>query len=340
MSEVIRVVDLSEWTGPVPVENARRMREEWNVEGVILQAWGSGHIPGRRNEYFHQAVTAFRAAGITNIDPYVWPPSEWRLALNWIGDYRRFMSGALYLDVEAGAGVTDDIISGVRAAGWEPRIYASPSSWSAIMGNTTRYAHLKLWLARYLLRFQRPDGYYRPGFNVVFPQEALGVAAVGGWGIEDLVGWQTTGTSPNFCGESVDCSVFHLSAFQQEEEDDMASTFDSIMIGLDGKPRLFQVLKADLTWGEPGPLTYRAYTLLSSLGLVRDRAQEARDARLAALKTLVEGVQSGGAAALAELDKRLDTVENVAHEREAEVPNAAWLGALSSHASDPDAHHE
>ncbi len=224
MSDNIRVVDLSEWTGPVPVQNARRMVDEYNIEGVILQAWGSGHIPGRRNEYFHQTVDAFREVGITNIDPYIWPPYEWRQALDWIGRYRPHMSGAVYLDVEAGAGVDDDIISGVRAAGWEPRIYASPHSWRTIMDNTTRYAHLKLWLARYLLRFQLSDGYYTPGFDgVVFPTLAFD-RNVGGWLTKDLVGWQTTGTVPNFCGESVDCSIFHRDAFkQEEEEDDMVS---------------------------------------------------------------------------------------------------------------------
>ena len=219
MSEqTIRVIDLSEWTGPVPVENARRMAEEYNIEGVILQAWGGGGVPGRRNEYFHQAVASFREVGITNLDSYIWPPADWHQAFDWIGDDRQYMSGAAYLDVEAGAGVDDDIIMGVEAAGWEPRIYASPSSWSAIMGRTTRYSHLKLWLARYLLRFQREDGYYTPGFGVRFPEDALGGFVVGGWGIEDLVGWQTTGTVPNFAGESVDCSIFYRSAFRPEPE--------------------------------------------------------------------------------------------------------------------------
>lgn len=316
MSDTIRVVDLSEWTGPVPVENARRMREEWNVEGVILQAWGSGHIPGRRNEYFHQTVDAFRKAGITNIDPYVWPPYDWPLALDWIGRYKQYMAGALYLDVEAGAGVDESITAGVEAAGWEPRIYASPSSWAEIMHNTRQFSARKLWLARYLLRFRRLDGYYRPGFDVVFPGGAFGAAfpsPVGGWRIEDLVGWQTTGTVPDFCGESVDCSIFHRSAFQQEEEDDMANTFDSIMIGLWGKPLLFQVMKADLSWGELKPLTYRAYTLLSRLNLIYDSAQEA-------------------------LIYRAKSLEAEAHDHGFDA-DADWQGALDLHEANPDAHH-
>ncbi len=228
---LIRVIDLSEWTGPVPVENARRMAEEYNIEGVILQAWGGGGVPGRRNEYFHQAVASFREVGITNLDPYIWPPSDWKSALDWIGETRQYMSGAVYLDVEARAGVDDDIIFGVEAAGWEPRIYASPASWSRIMGNTTRYSHLKLWLARYLLRFRQEDGYYTPGFDVQFPQDALGEFVVGGWNIEDLVGWQTTGTVRNFAGESVDSSIFYRNAFRpepepmpNEEEDDEMTT--------------------------------------------------------------------------------------------------------------------
>lgn len=235
MSVIIRVVDLSEWTGDVSIEHARLMFEQ-GVRGVILQAWGSGHIPGRRNEFFHQSVDAFRQAGITKIDPYIWPPSDWQAALAWIGDYKRFCAGAAYLDVEAGAGVNDAIINGVRAAGWEPRIYASPSSWSEIMGNTTRYADLKLWLARYLLRFQRPDGFYNPGFDVVFPRDAFGGFTVGGWGVEGLVGWQTTGTVPDFCGESVDSSVFLLSAFGEEgltmaQYDELKAMIEAVRVG-------------------------------------------------------------------------------------------------------------
>ncbi len=218
MSEIIRVIDLSEFTGPVAHKNARCMFEK-GIRAVIIQAWGGGHIPGRRNEYFHQAVDAFRAAGITKIDPYVWPPREWREALDWIGDYKRFMSGAVYLDVEAGAGVNDSMVVGVREAGWEPRIYASPSSWRTIMGNTDRYADLKLWLARYLNRFRRPDGFYEAGFDVSFPRDVFGVSRVGGWELADVVGWQITGTVPNFCDESVDCSLFYARAFKREEDD-------------------------------------------------------------------------------------------------------------------------
>lgn len=218
MEKTIRVVDLSEWTGPVLPANARCMAERWSVQGVVLQAWGGGPLEGRRNEHFHQAVDAFREAGITSIDPYVWPPSDWRAALDWIHDYRQFMSGAVYLDVEAGAGVTDSIVNGVRDAGWEPRIYASPYSWKRIMNGTTRYSDLKLWLARYLLRFKRPDDFYRPGFDVEFPQDALGGFNMGGWRTRDLVGWQTTGTVPDFCGESVDSSIFFRSAFKEEAE--------------------------------------------------------------------------------------------------------------------------
>lgn len=216
MSETIRVIDLSEYTGPVLLANARCMVNRWNVQGVILQAWGGGNVPGRRNEHFHQAVDVFREVGITRIDPYIWPPSDWAAALDWIGDYKRFMSGAVYLDVEAGAGVTDEIVSGVRRAGWEPRIYASPFSWNQIMSNTTKYSDLKLWVARYLLRFKRPDDFYRPGFDVEFPQDALGGFNMGGWRTRDLVGWQTTGTVPDFCGESVDSSIFFRSAFKEE----------------------------------------------------------------------------------------------------------------------------
>lgn len=218
MSEIIRVIDLSEFTGPIAPANARCMVEDWNIQGVILQAWGAGNIPGRRNEHFHQAVDVFRKAGITRIDPYVWPPRQWREAIDWIGDYKRFMSGSLYLDVEAGAGVDDAMVNGVREAGWEPRIYASPASWRTIMGNTDKYSDLKLWLARYLLRFRRVDGFYTPGFDLgalEFPQDAMGNSQVGGWILEDLVGWQITGTVPDFCGESIDSGLFHASAFKE-----------------------------------------------------------------------------------------------------------------------------
>lgn len=231
---VIRVIDLSEWAEAVPVAHAECMVEQ-GVEGVILQAYGSGPVAGRRNEYFHQALDAFRVAGIKYIDPYVWAPSDWQDAHNWIGDCRRFCAGAMYLDVESGTGVDDAIIAGVRQTGWEPRIYASPSSWAEIMGGTTKYSDLKLWLAKYLLRFQRADGYYRPGFGVVFPEGAWIGTEIGGWGIEDLVGWQTTGTVPDFCGESVDTSVFWEDAFIREGEDDVKAE----LIQEAGKPFVY-----------------------------------------------------------------------------------------------------
>ena len=62
--------------------------------------------------------------------------------------------------------------------------------------------------------FQREDGYYNPGFNVTFPANAM-PTSFGGWTKEQLVGWQTTGTVPDFCNESVDTSVFYESAFKQ-----------------------------------------------------------------------------------------------------------------------------
>ena len=273
----IRVVDLSEWTGPVSVNNARRMVNEYNIEGAILQAWGGGGVPGRRNEYFHQAVESFREVGITNLDPYVWPPRDWRAALDWIGESQRYMSGAVYLDVEAGAGVDDDIIRGVSRAGWEARIYASPSSWSQIMGNTTRYNHLKLWLARYLLRFQRRDGYYTPGFDVRFPEDALGGFVMGGWGVQDLVGWQTTGTVPNFAGESVDSNIFYRSAFrpepepiEEEEDDDMVDPrWDELILTYSGQPKQFDIMSGD-GWRR-GSLSRLEYLNYSALGWLNKR---------------------------------------------------------------------
>jgi hypothetical protein len=279
MNKTIRVVDLSEWTGAVPVENARRMVREYNVQGVILQAWGSGHVPGRRNEFFHQASIAFRVTGITNIDPYIWPPSDWRQALEWItrhDDTRQSLSGALYLDVEAGAGVDDDIINGVRQAGWEPRIYASPSSWATIMDNTTRYSDLKLWLARYLLRFKRDDGYYLPGFDVVFPRDAL-AGYIGGWLTRDLVGWQTTGTVLDFCGESVDCSVFHLSAFQQEEDHMPTPEYEELKAALEATNALLVIIAGRLEDIRTGDVDVPIWPVGEvSLKVVRHRGYHSR----------------------------------------------------------------
>lgn len=224
----IHVVDLSEWTGPVSEAHARCMIEQHGVEGVILQAWGGGPNVGRRNDYFHQAAEAFdrafKAAGKpTYLDPYCWPPSNWEACVRWIGNTKALMSGAFYLDIEAGAGMNQSHVDGVRAAGWEPRVYVSPSGWDELMGNTPRFSDLKLWLARYLLRFRGPDGYYRPGWAVNFPEDAFGNRdRIGGWTKDDLVGWQTTGTVPDFCDESVDTNIFWESAFnpKKEEEDD------------------------------------------------------------------------------------------------------------------------
>ena len=51
---------------------------------------------------------------------------------------------------------------------------------------------------------------------------ALCIHKPDGWILEDLVGWQTTGTVPDFCGESIDSSLFWASAFEREGNDDMA----------------------------------------------------------------------------------------------------------------------
>lgn len=313
---VIRVVDLSEWTGDVPLEAVRCMVRDQNIEGVILQAWGGGNIPGRRNEFFHEAARAFRDAGVTRIDPYIWPPSDWRAAIEWISASRELMSGALYLDVEAGAGVNDEIVNGVRAAGWEPRIYASPNSWRTIMGNTARYAWLKLWIARYLLRFQRPDGFYRPGFDVDFPDHAFGVTGtlpIGGWTTDDLVGWQTTGTVPNFCNESIDSNVFFEDAFSREEEEPHMPTeeYDEIMERITAQNSVIVDLK---------------------------RVVHAQGEQLDELETRIDGVRRGAAAGLVKLDERLVPVERQTHVHGIGGPDD-WERALDVHAEDPDAHH-
>ncbi len=275
--ETIRVIDLSEWTGPVPVENARRMAEQYNIEGAILQAWGGGGVPGRRNEYFHQAVASFREAGITNLDPYIWPPADWRQALDWIGESQQYMSGAAYLDVEAGAGVTDYIIEGVRQAGWEPRIYASPASWRTDMGSTKSHSNLKLWLARYLWRFRREDGYYMPGFDVRFPEDAMGGLLVGGWATKDLVGWQTTGTVPDFCGESVDCSIFYRSAFRPEPEPIPDEEEDDEMISAQlNAAGIFLEIETKLAMGLPIPSQVKAQAVWL-LGGTTPRMQSNRE---------------------------------------------------------------
>ncbi len=139
-------------------------------------------------------------------------------------DLQRFIA----LDVEAGAGVSSANVQTVRHRGQVPWVYVSPGGWTDIMGHSTSFSHLPLWVAGYPRRFNRMH------WNVPAAQHphSLVPATVavgqehylpfGGW--IHAAGWQFDGTTP-YRGETLDLNVFIDGVFgaedSVEEEDDM-----------------------------------------------------------------------------------------------------------------------
>ena len=216
----VRVIDVSEFTREIPFSWWQKLREEHNVRGAVIQAWGGGPIAGRQNFYWaQQSEGARRAFGNGGIASYVWPPRDVGIAL----DYMKRESTALFdlqrfiaLDVEAEAGVSSANVQTVRHAGQVPWVYVSPGGWSSIMAGSTSFSHVPLWLAGYPRRFNRMH------WDVPSPAHphALIPATIqvgewhyfplGGW--KNAGGWQFDGTTP-YRNETLDLNVFRDGVF-------------------------------------------------------------------------------------------------------------------------------
>ena len=210
-----RVIDVSEFTGTIPYSWWERLRDEHNVKGAVIQAWGGGPEAGRQNNYWSQQSEGARLAfGDGGIASYVWPPRDVGEALVYMEaqssslmKLQRFIA----LDVEAGAGVTLEQVGLTRELGQVPYIYASPNSWRTIMGNTTRFSHVPLWMAGYPQRF----GYVH--WTTIEKGEAR-YLPFGGW--TSVHGWQFDGTTP-YRNETLDLNVFRDGIFGGENVEDL-----------------------------------------------------------------------------------------------------------------------
>ena len=210
----MRVLDVSEWTGPIDFAWWKKQRQEQGIGAAIIQCWGSGGVPGRRNEYLRQHTQGALEAGL-KVATYCWPPSEWAEAIEWIGDLKHHYA-FFALDVEANARVMEADVLGVRGAGLPPVIYASPSSWASIMGNARIFNNLPLWLARYPWTVPPESAYYRVRWDVRLG-DAMGDFQIGGWEERDIIGWQFTGTV-SLPPETADLNVFREDVFGKEDE--------------------------------------------------------------------------------------------------------------------------
>jgi hypothetical protein len=210
-----RAVDMSEYTREIPVSAFRCLREQHQVEAVVLQAWGGGYTGGRKNVHFHAACANARAAGITKLAAYVWPPSEIRDALAFMGAEAQQMA-FVALDVEANARLAQRHVQAVRDAGLTPVLYTNFPGRDYIDADVDR--SLPLWLARYPLDLP-------PSAPIVWRAE-LGDAwgRLPPWWRGPVWGWQFRGTT-DICGEQADLNLFDSAAFGAEE-DDMGLTPD------------------------------------------------------------------------------------------------------------------
>lgn len=215
---VIRVIDVSEFTREIAPSWWRRIRDQQGVEAAVIQAWGGGPEGGRENVYFSQNLAGARSAGL-GVAAYVWPPGDYKRAIEHIGEDKRHLA-FLALDMEAGRAVTMGMVGGVVAAGLRPVIYTNPNDWRTTMQDTREFGNLPLWLARY--HWRAVGDVYALRWDVKIDKAFGSAARVGGWerDTDKLIGWQFTGTA-NLYKEQVDLSYFYASAFEMNTEDDM-----------------------------------------------------------------------------------------------------------------------
>lgn len=220
MSEVIRVLDVSEFTREIDPSWWVSARDVQGVRAAVIQAWGGGPVAGRENVYFAQQLAGARAADL-GVATYIWPPKGWAAALQHIGDLKQQLA-FVALDMEAGASVERAHVDGVIAAGLRPVIYTNPSDWASTMNASVEFADVALWLARYHWRAPSGEGFYRLRWDITIDRAFGSSTAVGGWprNTNKLAGWQFAGTT-QLGVESVDLNLFYASAFEIGEEDEM-----------------------------------------------------------------------------------------------------------------------
>lgn len=122
------------------------------VEGLAVQLFGGTPGGTGLNPYRFQQLDLARSRGL-RLAGYSWPPSTVPFAIVETPGYE---FDFVALDVEAGAGMTRLDVDAVRALGGRPVKYASPHTWSTIMGNTSAFADVDTWLATYFQQGWKP----------------------------------------------------------------------------------------------------------------------------------------------------------------------------------------
>jgi GH25 family lysozyme M1 (1,4-beta-N-acetylmuramidase) len=152
--EQIRGVDISEYSGEVPVDSWQRLKVEgWDF--AIVGAWG-----GRgKNDFAESQLSAARQAGLKtaayallNFDRTDESGSyQIDQALMAIGAEKSYLA-FLAIDVERAWPVKVDAtqriteaIERVKSAGLRPIIYTSRGAWQSITGNSLAFSELPLW---------------------------------------------------------------------------------------------------------------------------------------------------------------------------------------------------
>ena len=217
----IRMVDQSEWTGPIPHSVWRALRDQQGIEAVCFQVWGGGPVLGRRNAHLAQHAEGALAAGLRLAGGYCWPVSDTARALDWADSQLPDGLASLDfwgLDVERAGFATNIVrvtpgdVRACRDAGIAPWVYASPSSWADIMGNTRAFNDLPLWVARYPLGapYTLPP---RGGWPAWDP---FGSFRIGGW--TEAAAWQFQGTT-RYGDESFDVNYVQADALGGDRMD-------------------------------------------------------------------------------------------------------------------------
>lgn len=119
---------------------------ENGVEGLAVQLHGGNPLGTGLNQHRNQQLDLARSLGL-RLAGYSWPSSAAGFAIDSTPGYDLDFVG---LDVEAGYGMTRADVNDAIARGVQPVKYASPHTWSTIMGNTNAFRDVDTWLAYYL----------------------------------------------------------------------------------------------------------------------------------------------------------------------------------------------
>lgn len=188
---MIRAVDCSAWTGPIPWQTWLELKVTHGVRLAIVQLYGGGPGGTGPNPSARQQLQGALAMGVATAG-YCWPPSAYFAALEQAAYHSLAF---LALDVEAGARVERAHADGVAGLGRDAWIYTSRSQWKHVMGDSLDFADLPLWDALYPSSLGPGD----------WPQDLHDIwTPYGGWSRRAAWQWHDTIT---INGESFDLNV-------------------------------------------------------------------------------------------------------------------------------------